>query len=101
VTVTGILTPLRWNADGQATAVSLATAAERDFEIAKESLTPDVFRCLRELVRVRGTVNERTGASPTLAIEEIQVLEKPHSWNGWDTPENRQRGADTPWRRSP
>ena len=90
VTMTGILTPLRWSSDGKTTAVALATAAERDFEIASESLTVEVFSHLRELVRIRGVVRDKAPGRPTLAVEAIEVLERPSSWNGWD-----HSGAET------
>jgi hypothetical protein len=96
--ITGILTPRQWDRRGNVTAVSIATADEKEYVIADESVTPAVLKNLRQLVRIRGELITGPEGRERLLLSSLGAVRKGGTWTGGvENEEERLLATEGDW----
>jgi len=99
IIITGILTPRQWDRHGNITAAGISTADEKEYVIADDSLTPQLLKHLRQLIRVRGELRPTPEGAEVLAVITCGAARGAGGWNG-NSPvneEDRRSVTDGDW----
>ncbi|OPZ31610.1 MAG: hypothetical protein BWZ02_00117 [Lentisphaerae bacterium ADurb.BinA184] len=84
VELTGVLTPVSWDDEGNVVAVGVATADECDYVIRRGAAMEELTHHLRELVRIRGVLGRAEDGRQAVDVESFEALDRPSSWERWD-----------------
>lgn len=75
VNLKGIIVPAEMNGDFNVISVMISTDNEEDYLIAKESKGGELFKYLREAVRVTGVIRGKWEGMDIIAVDDYEILD--------------------------
>jgi hypothetical protein len=73
--VTGIITPSAWDESFNVTSVKISTPGEKEYLIDHQGKGKELFRFVRENLRIRGQVRDDPGGNRVISVEEYERIQ--------------------------
>ncbi|UCD84120.1 MAG: hypothetical protein JSU92_12675 [Deltaproteobacteria bacterium] len=75
VSLKGIIVPAEMNGDFNITSIMISTDNEEDYVIASDAKGGELFKHLREAVRVTGIVREEKEGMNIIDVQDYEILD--------------------------
>jgi len=75
VTITGIVTPCDWDANGNVIAVAISATDEQEYVVDDDQQGQELRKLVYEQVRVTGCIRKDAKGNEFITIEQFQVLD--------------------------
>ena len=75
VSLKGIIVPAEMNGDYNVTNIMISTDNEEDYVIESDAKGEELFKHLREAVRVTGVIRGKMNGVDVIAVEDYEILD--------------------------